>query len=713
MRYRKKRPIDLPKAFWGTLIGGVWKGGNALKNNLTTDGNDITQDTTGNKIAMTAGNIMNPFSGIGEAWKSDMSTKDKLLTSYEIASGIGVFGGSNRLLENRNAKESRDYMNTQRGEEWNKTLGNVENYNLNIPTFAMGGNMDEAQMQQMQQMQMQQQQQQGQGRGAMNGPMDGTGPRGQEQQEVDMIQGNRHEQGGTNIANIVEAEKGEAKAGKVVYSDRLKITKSDAKEYDLPKAYVGKTIAQVAELIDKQFGLRKFDSLDKKEKKNRLDILASIQEDKKQDMSNGEFRNNMEGAGLPISQEMEQGLMQQSEQSIMQNEQQPQEVMPQMAYGGTVPPGSRWSEVNGQIIPAELNTKELLDKYAKDAYNSGHLPRYGADNKWGNEFNASWKSYGKEFLSNQVKVNEGTPPNLNTPLKFDIESQEVRVNSPYLSNVLNEDMSGIITNNTPSINSNKLSYIPEDNDLDFIDEEYEQYISTDDAGNREFADKNSPRLTSGAIAKGATGTSTPVDEDGNMFNYKQPNQFMTNAGNYYDIARGIVGMFKPEKKFDRVSPEYQRAAYVDSGRSLEELSGAFGTARTGVAENTRGIGSYLSNMIALGSAEAKGRANVSQKYDEANVGIENRVRAANAQAGMNAQQQNASIQRYEEDINQRERDVASNMIQSGLSNSSELYMSKVRSKNKYEMDLAMLQAMRQNNWRYTKKGMEYINTGND
>jgi len=274
MKKKKKRVINLPKAAFG-IMQGIQLGqqiGGGLRDSLSEGRDGILKDSETNMWKNTASYIVDPMSAI----------KDGMNGTLSLASKI--------------SKQKEENTNRQRGEAFNKTLSNVQNYDLNIPTFAMGGNMgqDPSRM----------------GMGMQKGMQ-------MKQQGIDNIQGNTHEQGGTNIGNVVEAEKGETKDNNVIYSDRLKITAKDVRDYALPKSYRGKTIAEVSKIIDKQLGLRKYDSIDNEERQRRMDVLTEIQEDKKVEMQNKQFEGDMESIGMGM-QDSDRAIL---EQQAMQQQQ--------------------------------------------------------------------------------------------------------------------------------------------------------------------------------------------------------------------------------------------------------------------------------------------------------------------------------------------------------------------------------------------------------
>ncbi|HEY8363920.1 MAG TPA: hypothetical protein VIK77_13810, partial [Tissierellaceae bacterium] len=98
---------------------------------------------------------------------------------------------------------------------------------------------------------------------------------------------NQYNTGGTHESNPnggiplngfnASVEEGETSFQDYVFSDRLKIDKTLAKEFNLPKKYIGKTFADASKGIEKQ-SPREFDSIDIDTKKRMLGRLRDSQE---------------------------------------------------------------------------------------------------------------------------------------------------------------------------------------------------------------------------------------------------------------------------------------------------------------------------------------------------------------------------------------------------------------------------------------------------
>jgi len=827
MRFKKQEVYNLKKAKWGEIL---------------TAASGVASMVPGGQVIGAVGGI----AGMGlSAWEAN----------------------NERLKEEQRMKQEQLQQSAQ-----GRLQTNLQNYDLNIPTFAYGGQMPPQQVR---------------------------------QQQVTPIAGNTHEQGGTNLANVVEAEQGEAKQGNVIYSDRLKIEKKDLDRYQLPKKYLGKTIADIAKDIESQFSLRKLDSLDNKEKQRRLDDLTQIQEVKKVEQENKTYNNDLKQGRVEITPEMMQdmqGIQQQDmmgQQAQMQQQVTPemqQQMMmqqqggqiPMMMYGGRLPKAAF-----GRTIPPEVNDK--YKQSAEEYYRQGGIADYPVMGNYSPQdeaYNASLRPvsqlvntpYGKEAMSSRrfplfsKKTDESNlnnaAPSFTSTSNFVVNDYGTSINPPgiidtgsgsgdpridttditkgYTPRTDNTSNNNIQSNNTVSSgnpliyeygvskdpmefrksydkginlntnsrenrtstgNTNSSNVLTSSNvadlnatqDLSFLSQRSNSNINISNKTNpsanvgtvsispantsngisnnigttqsgtnplqskdwynngygRQKAEANSNKgvLPSDYITKreinqgggsgnpmvdnsglftgiqGAEGNSnytmpvfdstganiankaayTSADNTGdpNMgtefnFNYEQPNAFLSNLGGMYDIARGIHGLLKPQKKFSRIKPDYVRASYVDPQRALQDVSNSYGSAANVVRNNSIGGGNYMSNMLALKGQEGQDRARTNQAYDEANVGIANQYKGINAQMNVGTQQANSQIQQYEEMVNQQERDVASNMIQGGLTDMSGHYLQRQGDQNQYNMQTATLPFLSQNNIKvYQDKGKWY------
>ncbi len=689
MKHKKKRAFNLPKAAWGEILN-------------------------------TASSLSGMIPGVGGIAQV----------------GLGIAGDIVGGIEADKLVEKED-TNRQRGLAFNKSLSNVQNYDLNIPTFAMGGQMgqDPSRMGMGMQQGMQQQGMQ------------------MEQEGIDSIQGNKHENGGTNIGNIVEAEEGETKEKDIIYSDRLKISSKDVKDYSLPGSYKGKTIASVSKMIDKQFGLRKYDSIGDEERQRRLDVLTEIQEDKKVEMDNKRFEGDMEGIGMEVTDEdramleqraqagmqgQGQGVMQvpenqnigspENQQAMQMQMMQQGQGMPQMWAGGQLPKAfgginmnkvkDGWDDeaIINNPYSGDFNTFEnnaVVDPNNDIRFTSNGNPNdfYGGSGSNDSELSLS-NPANQGFIEEarlqreqselraevKGKSNQGYGYFNPDPVFDEVEKED---DTRYLNDMRGED-----TSNPELSNYKKFGTFLGDTGKSIA-----SGISGEFGHARDYyrnkRDGNDVKYGEG-YEKGSSNDSS--GKSGNMkIKYDDPNRIRSNLGNIWSVGRGIYGLTKDEKTFDRVAPEYVRAANVDPTRAIQDTTTSYGNANASLRNNSRGVGSYLSNMLALRGSEAKTKAGIHSQYDNMNAGFANTANVQNSQIGMSAQTQNAATQKYEEQVNQQERDAANNMIQHGLTDMSTNYMMRKRDKNFYNRDkeTAKYMNMMYENWYMSDEGMNY------
>lgn len=104
--------------------------------------------------------------------------------------------------------------------------------------------------------------------------------------------GGRHHEnqlGGVPIGNNASVEEGETMTDNFVYSDRLKINKTLAKEYYLPKSVIGKTFAEASKMLT----LDQTDKISERGNKAMLSRLAESQESYKQYKYGGNIPGQM------------------------------------------------------------------------------------------------------------------------------------------------------------------------------------------------------------------------------------------------------------------------------------------------------------------------------------------------------------------------------------------------------------------------------------
>lgn len=130
-------------------------------------------------------------------------------------------------------------------------------------------------------------------------------------------------------------------------------------------------------------------------------------------------------------------------------------------------------------------------------------------------------------------------------------------------------------------------------------------------------------------------------------------------GPAYDIYRGLKG--PDEVNFERVNPELVN--YEEARRQgVQETNRGFNLTRKAIQEGTAGnAGTYLSNVGQAGALRDEGnRRMISQSLEN--------ERNINAQIRNQAKAQNAGIQQAESVARQQEKDIASNILQTGITN---------------------------------------------
>lgn len=523
-----------------------------------------------------------------------------------IGFGIGaVFGGASSLM---NAKDKQAAYEEQqrlmkRQEAMAKMQADGKNYDANIPTFEMGGQM----------------------------PIN---------EGVDEIEGQEHEEGGTNMGNLVEAQKGETKAGKYIYSDDIKVSKKMAKEYDMPKNFVGKTMAEVSKLLQTKYGKRGNDGLDKAVLDEELDILKEAQEEVRQGMMANAMNTiksiNPEMASMMQRQGQGQGQGMGMQQGQIQGQPPMNEQgMPMMKLGGGY----------SNMKEGDPTLAEITETVLYDPVTSADLKR--ASKGSGLRVSTDSERRTSEAINNIAAASQKNYINM-LPQYGDIREEEEPIT--FEEDVVSTSNLATITGKgRPQNNINLTS--PAIADLGTLPEDGTASITgAGRPNNKGTVDAN---LGDGKI--GGNG------------------MLMQNLGNIYDVARGIYSLTKGPKVLPRATPNLVNPSLLDASTAVQDVNIGYANAANAVKQNAIGASSYLSNRLALAAQQGKDVSRTRGAYDEANVGITNQARQTNAQILGATQQVNIGQTNLEEQINQQERDVASNMIQKGLSNFSEIY----------------------------------------
>ena len=494
-----------------------------------------------------------------------------------IGMGISAINDKRRREQEAQVAEQMRRQNVMN--DWLGTKGG--SYDANIPVFEQGGNI----------------------------PMDD-------------IKGQTHEEGGTNMGGLVEAEKGETKVDNYIYSDDIIVTKKMASEYEMPSNYVGKTMAEVSKILKSKYGKRTNDAMDSGVLNEELGILTEAQEEVRQSKLDAAM-NTIQAINPEMANRLKQPLVEQQTQEELQNMQGTE--IPKYAGGGIV------------IDPAQRERERLAALNATSAY--GRL------------------STNKDILINEdSKLKEAVVTgNSKSGMQIDPLINELKKNAP--SNLIS-NKEGIM----------QKSIIP-------------NYALNSSAENNSNDTDLGSLLNSGASSGTSGGGNIEIPE---KIDYA--NLAIQNMGNLYDIGRGIRGLLKPDINLGRVRAAKIDAALVDPQSAIQDVNTAYNSAVDTVRQNSQSAGSYLSNRLALASENAKEVARTRGQYDITNVSAINQARMQNVQQGQQAQSINLQQSNNEEDINQRERDVASNMIQKGLSNAGEIYGGMISDIEKRRMD---------------------------
>jgi len=131
--------------------------------------------------------------------------------------------------------------------------------------------------------------------------------------------------GANGQPNLVEQGETKLDAENYIFSDRLKVTKDVAEDFNFPKNFVGKTFADVSKLMDRPNSRREHDTIEETAKKRDLQNLMDAQESfkerevaKKMEEINSLDPTALQGMGQPqaMGQEMAPEMQGQVPQSV-------------------------------------------------------------------------------------------------------------------------------------------------------------------------------------------------------------------------------------------------------------------------------------------------------------------------------------------------------------------------------------------------------------
>lgn len=551
---------------------------------------------------------------------------------------------------------------------------------------------------------------------------------------IDQVQGNRHENGGTNIGGVIEAEKGETINNRFVFSDRTKVDKRMVKDNENLEKYLGKTIAEASVMIDKEFKLRPNDPFDAKVRDSKLNDLRLAQEVNK-------LRKQSSSIGRELGT-----LIQDGRDSLEKFE----------GGGGYDPEDER---ANTPLVIDGTDTGYTLGQFynylegeeSGDFNISNTLSKYGADFTLGDETLKGVKDSGfieyassaspeASNLASDTRLDRGGAPNLfETPdvldkgldsiedskssylseLEFGVDSEFRELEFKGVGNPIIPPRT-FNDSTSPEINRITREYIPgkrsdpllvnqdrdrelltglfsggkspagvtreQQNMIDKAEFEAQGYtggVSKGAQGVRlEQGSNELPNLSSLLTPRGQSSTPSGSFNSALLDIQSKASDFWGedynkasiygNLGNAWDVGRGIHGLLKPEKEFDRLRAQQINPSFLDPTRAIQDVRNSYSSAGDTVSRTATGMGSYLSNRLGLASSEAKSVSGISSNYANQNAQIGNQAKQFNAQMRNQANLTNLDQQRYEELVNQQERDVASNMVQAGLSNFGEI-----------------------------------------
>jgi len=481
--------------------------------------------------------------------------------------------------------------------------------------------------------------------------------------ELTSFEGASHENGGIDIG-VAEVEGGETMKDRYVYSDTTLV---DDEIVSMDKSlipYKGMTIAAATKKIEKEYGLRSKDPYDSKLKDKLMEYLKLGQEVKR-----------INGKVETINKETKQKFNKEKRK---------------MRDGGGLPEGTSYED-----FYAYLSSKGYDDAKITKMVN-------GRDN-WGKSHNKvandeGYYDYYDSLVSNTANpTSQSISGDVTNPGwgagtgSGDIATQmPFGYNAPYQNVITPEETSrGVLrlpTNNT-KVNGTETDWrsVVEDG----VSKEYNSNVG--DPGDRSSTDGLVDRVKN----------SKQYTEFNDPWN-KLKRQ--ANMGNYFDIARGIHGLTKDEKEFDRADAMQASPSYLDPTREIQDVNMGYSSAERAVAGQSSGIGNYIANRLGLASSRAKSISGVENRYATQNAQIGNQFSMFNAGQREKAMMTNLDQQRYQEDINQKERDVAANMIQGGLSNRAENLMSLNRDKQYTERDANIARQMEEYGFKFDENG---------
>lgn len=153
----------------------------------------------------------------------------------------------------------------------------------------------------------------------------------------------------------------------------------------------------------------------------------------------------------------------------------------------------------------------------------------------------------------------------------------------------------------------------------------------------------------------------------------------TNMGALYDIGRGLRGGDEVNlQRLQASAPTYERIDPT-TGRRLIQEQGSIG--REKIRQTGRGTSSYLNNLANMIGSTQRGIGAYESDVANKNAMIGNREADVRTNAINSVRQVNLQQSNFEQDLNQREKDMARNTLQHGLTELSEGLQSAIIDRN--------------------------------
>ena len=492
----------------------------------------------------------------------------------------------------------------------------------------------------------------------------------QEGGDLNIYQGYKHEQGGIPLPNSDnEVETGEVgvsplltgKENNYIVSDSLKVSKSIANDYNLPKKYIGKTLANVLKDVDKQTSFRENDPINqeyKTEMSNKMvDINESIRKDRFIKAMN-KLQQTSPDLLNQFVQSQSQGNIQgeQLNNSVQGNVQQPTE------------------QLTEQQIPQDNIQQPQMMRWGgetKKYYNGRYLD--GGDDDTNNS------PYFRTFMNSKQSVDNINNPPFRTFMDYRPQPELADVTGKTSPNLVSSKSKDIITAIKPDYRNLVTVTKPNDNNVDDINTiiEKEANKRPDDVKPRYFKGFNVDSKTD-FITNNETST-IPIPENQNdnvkiageeytPYNSDIDSSYIASLGasGVYDIARSIIP--QSLNNYGRINGRLVNMDKVNPYQAINAAKGSYNSAEESLRNSGVSASQYLANRMGLANKEADTLGDIHSKYDTANTDIRNKQNAMNVSILNDANVRNQNIKQNEIIADQQDRAQRSSYIQQALAN---------------------------------------------